>query len=194
MTRERYSTVAVTLHWLIALFILMNWPLGWRMQFVKGIDQFTFYQLHKSFGITILLLSVLRLAWRLFRPPPPHAPSLKPWERVAATAVHWGFYVVMIGMPLSGWLAVSTAKLNLPTLLYKTVPWPHVPGTQGLDAGAKAAVNGAADATHSVLAWGALVLFLLHVGAVLKHYVVDKEPVLQRMLPRLRRSPTPSEI
>ncbi|CAN5206219.1 hypothetical protein BH09PSE2_BH09PSE2_20120 [soil metagenome] len=187
MTVRRYSTVAILFHWAIAILIVMNWALGWRMGFLKGLDQFTFFQLHKSFGITILLLSLGRLAWRLFRPPPPDSGMLKPWEKAASLAVHWAFYGFMILMPLSGWAIVSTSKLNFPTLLYKMIPWPHLPLISTLAPAAKQSVNDAAATAHEWLAWGALLLFLLHVGAVAKHHLFDHDPVLKGMLPATRR-------
>jgi cytochrome b561 len=183
MTRTRYTTVAIVLHWTIAALIVTNLYLGWRMGFLKGLAQFNLFQLHKSVGVTILLLSVLRLVWRLVSPPPELPPSLQPWERAASTAVHWAFYVIMIGMPLSGWIVVSTSPLNIPTLLYHLVPWPHFPGVHDLAAPARKAVNHAFGVTHMTLAFGALVLLALHLGAVAKHEFVDRKRVLPRMLP-----------
>lgn len=186
MTRTRYSTVAVLLHWLIAGLIFANLYLGWRMGFLKGLAQFNVFQLHKSIGITVLLLSVLRLAWRLAQPTP-EPPWLRPWEKAAAAAVHWGFYVIMIGLPLTGWIVVSTSPLNIPTLLYHVVPWPHFPGVHDLAAPARKAVNGAFGETHEALAFGTLGLLALHLGAVAKHELIDRQTVLARMLPFLRR-------
>jgi cytochrome b561 len=191
MTRTRYATVAVVLHWAVAALILANLYLGWRMGSLKGLARFDVFQLHKSIGITVLLLSVLRLAWRLVRPAPEPA-SRKPWEKAAAAAVHWAFYVVMIGMPLSGWIVVSTSPLNIPTLLYHLVPWPHVPGVHDLADPARKAVNHAFGLTHETLAFGSLALLALHLGAVAKHELLDREAVLVRMLPLVGR-PSPVE-
>jgi cytochrome b561 len=187
MARTRYSTVAILFHWIIAALILTNLCLGFRMGFLKGLAQFDMIQLHKSVGITILLLSGLRLAWRIANPPPAEPAGLQAWERAAARAVHWGFYGVMILMPLSGWILVSTSRLNIPTLLFHAIPWPHVPGLHGLPAAPKAVVSRASDLTHLVLAWSALGLLVLHVGAVAKHHVLDGHPILGRMLPPGRR-------
>ena len=188
MTRTRYTTVAVALHWAIAALILANLYLGFRMGFLKGLAQFEMFQLHKSIGVTVLLLSVLRLIWRLANPPPELPASLAPWERAAARTVHWGFYVIMIGMPLSGWIVVSTSPLNIPTQLYHLVPWPHFPGVHDLATPARKAVNRTFGATHETLAFGALALLALHLGAVAKHQFLDREPILGRMLPFVRRS------
>src|SRR6202008_3571075 len=153
-TRTRYTTVAIVLHWAIAVLIAANLYLGWRMGFLKGLAQFNLFPLNKSLGGPILLLSVLRLVWRLVSPPPELPASLQPWERAASSAVHWAFYVIMIGMPLSGWIVVSTSPLNIPTLLYHLVPWPHFPGVRDLAAPARKAVNHIFDITHVTLAFG----------------------------------------
>ncbi|MDI1365430.1 MAG: cytochrome b/b6 domain-containing protein, partial [bacterium] len=96
-TRTRYTNVAIIIHWLIAAAILFQIILGWRAgDGPKGATTFALYQLHKSIGITILLLSLARLAWRLVNPPPP-APIGQPrWEQIASRIVHVGFYVILI--------------------------------------------------------------------------------------------------
>ena len=186
--RARYTTVAIGFHWLIAALIATNLVLGFRMAFLKGLAQFNIFQLHKSVGVTILLLSLCRLGWRLVNPPPPESVGLQPWEKAAALAVHWAFYVIMIGMPLTGWVIVSTSPYNLPTLLYHLVPWPHLPVVHDLAAPQKAAVNHLSETAHVVLAWSTLALLALHLGAVAKHQFLDGHPVLGRMTPG-RRAP-----
>jgi cytochrome b561 len=193
MARTRYSTVAILFHWVIAALILTNLYFGWRLGFLKGLAQFNLFQLHKSIGVTVLLLSLARLAWRLVNRPPPQHDNLKPWEKAAAHTVHWGFYAFMILMPLSGWIVVSTSPLNIPTLLYHVVPWPHLPVVHDLAQGPKTAVNHASSTTHLILAWSAIVLLALHLGAVLKHQFLDRDPVLGRMLPFARRAPLATE-
>ena len=170
-------------HWLIAILIIVNLALGFRMTFLKGLAQFNIFQLHKSVGITILILSLGRLAWRLLNPPPSEPAGLQPWEKAVALAVHWSFYVIMIGMPLTGWMVVSTSAYNLPTLLYHLVPWPHLAVVHDLAAPQKAAVNHLSGAAHVVLAWGTLALLALHLGAVAKHQFLDGHPVLGRITP-----------
>lgn len=191
MIRTRYTAVAMALHWIIAALIFTNLFLGWRMGSLKGLAKFELFQLHKSVGITVLLLSVCRLVWRLMNPPPPDQASLKPWERAAAKAVHWSFYAFMIVMPLSGWIAVSASPMNIPTLLYHAIPWPHFPGVHDLPAAARASVGQVSDTTHVTLAFGSVVLLALHIGAVIKHQFLDRHPVLGRMVPFARRVPHP---
>ncbi|MDP3748389.1 MAG: YceI family protein [Phenylobacterium sp.] len=185
MTRDRYSLVAIVLHWLIAAAIVFQLILGWRGHGLRTtLEGFSLIQLHKSVGVTILALSLARLAWRLTHRPPPEPETLAPWERRLAVATHWGFYVIMIGLPLSGWVVVSTSKITIPTLLYGVVPWPHVPGLAELAAPAKSAWNLVAYGVHKSLAWTAWGLLALHVAGALKHQLFSRdEPVLARMAP-----------
>jgi len=182
----RYSAVAIVLHWTIAALIVLQVVLGTRMD-ARTPEAFAVFQLHKSVGITILLLSLARLGWRLMNPPPLEPPTLAPWERRLATAVHWAFYIVMIGMPLTGWIMVSTSRVVLPTLLYGVIPWPHLPGLPELAGPVKAAWYSAAKTSHETIILGGVGLLALHVAGALKHQLFRRdEPVLSRMLPGAR--------
>jgi len=137
-SRTRYTTVAIVIHWLIAAALIFQIILGWRMgDGPKGPTTYALFQLHKSIGITILLLSLARLAWRLFNTPPAPPEGQPKWEQVASKLVHIGFYVIMIGLPLTGWILVSASRVLIPTLLFGTMPWPHIPGLPELAAGPK---------------------------------------------------------
>lgn len=186
----RYSAVAILLHWTIAVLIMANLLLGWRMGYLAGMAQFDMFQLHKSVGITVLLLSVARLAWRLVHRPPPSVAPMKRWENVVANATHWLFYVMMIGMPLTGWAMVSVSKYDFPTLLWKTIAWPHIGFLHALDAGSKREVEAVGGSVHLYLALGGSALIALHVAAALKHQFVNRDGVLGRMLPGLSSTPT----
>ena len=107
---RRYSLVAIVLHWTIAAAILIQLMLGLRMHGAHSPQTFAVFQLHKSVGITIMALSLLRLGWRLANPPPPLPAGMAGWEKALARISHAGFYLVMIGMPLTGWLMVSTSR------------------------------------------------------------------------------------
>ncbi|WP_374573059.1 YceI family protein [Phenylobacterium sp.] len=181
---SRYSTVAIVLHWTIAALIILQVALAGRMEGPASPQVFAIIQLHKSIGITVLLLSLARLGWRLVHRPPPETYPLARWEKGLAHAVHWGFYLIMIGMPLTGWLMVSASKLPIPTLLYGAVPWPNLPGFAGMDAAAKHVWHEIGEVGHGVLAKGVWVLFALHVAGALKHQLFKPgEPVLARMAP-----------
>lgn len=181
--RRRYDLVAIWLHWTIAALIVLQVALAGRME-GRTPEAFAVVQLHKSVGITVLLLSLARLAWRLFKPPPPEPASLAPWERRLSAVVHWAFYVVMIGMPLTGWIMVSASRIEIPTLLFGVVPWPHIPGLPDLAAPAKHAWHEVGETGHSVVIKFGYVLLALHVAGALKHQLFSRdEPILSRMAP-----------
>lgn len=183
----RYSAVAIGLHWLIAAGIVLQIVLAGRMEGPRTPTSFAITQLHKSVGITILLLSLTRLGWRLINPPPPMPATMARWERELARAVHVGFYVVMIGMPLTGWLMVSASRIPVPTLLYGVVPWPNLPVVGDLAPAAKKLWHDLAEGSHGLLAKFAYVLLALHVAGALKHQLFSRdEPVLARMAPGAR--------
>lgn len=179
---NRYSKVAIWLHWLIALLIIGQLVGGKVMTWMGPTTlKFELYQYHKSFGIMILLLSLLRLLWRLGHKPPALPAGMKTWERRAASISHKAFYVLMIGIPLSGWAMVSASTLNIKTKLFKTVPWPHIPGipqSEGLGTSLKTA--------HEYLAILVFLLLAMHIGAALKHHFKNKDDVLSRMIPWIK--------
>ena len=183
-TRTRYTTVAIIIHWLIAAAIIFQIILGWRMgDGPKGPTTYALFQLHKSIGITILLLSLFRLAWKLTHKSPPPPEGQPNWERIASHVVHAGFYVIMIGLPLTGWIIVSASRITIPTLLYGTVPWPHLPLLPELAPAAKHVWHEIGEVGHGVLVKLTYLLLLLHLGAVAKHQILDKDEVLGHMAP-----------
>jgi cytochrome b561 len=185
--RSPYASVAIALHWLIAALILTNIGLAWYFNALPHALRSPPTQLHKSIGITVLLLSLVRLGWRLTHAPPPLPASMPAWERWAAQTLHTAFYVFMIAMPLSGWAMVSASPLIKvhPTVLYGVVPWPAFP-YPGLDSDALHAARQAASFTHSKLALLAYGMITLHVGAALKHQFFDHDEVLSRMIPWIK--------
>src|SRR5436190_23816311 len=127
-SETRYGTVAVTLHWFIAAAIIGMLILGKYMADLPRDDpsKFDLIQLHKSIGITILTLSVLRLLWRLVNKVPPLPAQMPAWERFAAHASHILLYVLIIGIPLTGWMMVSASPLGIPTIWFGVVEIPHL--------------------------------------------------------------------
>jgi cytochrome b561/polyisoprenoid-binding protein YceI len=186
-SRTRYTTVAIVIHWLIAAAIIFQIILGWRMgDGPKGPTTYALFQLHKSIGITILLLSLARLAWRLFNKPPAAPEGQPKWEQTASKLVHVGFYVIMIGLPLTGWILVSASRVPIPTLLYGVVPWPHIPGIPELAAAPKHVWHEIGEIGHGVLVKLTYLLLVLHLGAVAKHQILDKDEVFGNMAPGAR--------
>ena len=180
---ERYGLVAIALHWTIALAILGLLVLGTVMvRVAPGSSlQFELYQLHKSVGITVLALSVVRLIWRLTHPAPPLPATLKPWEAALARITHVGFYVLMLALPFSGWMMVSASVWNFPTVVFGTFTLPHLPILSTL--ADKKPVEDALKEVHEWLGFGMLGLLLLHVAGAVKHQFVLKDDTLGRMLP-----------
>lgn len=180
---HRYTTVAIALHWLIALLIigqLIGGLVMVRLPFTTL--KFEIYQWHKSFGVTILMLSFLRLAWRLGHKPPPLPEKMDSLQKTMAGLSHALLYIFMIAMPLIGWAMVSVSPKNIPTVLFKTLPWPHIPGVPQSEQWEQFF-----SSAHEYLAYGFIALLVLHVAAALKHHYVDRDDVLVRMAPIFKR-------
>lgn len=177
----RYSSVAVALHWAIAVLILGNIVGGVFMHNLPNSSpiKFDLYQLHKSFGLSILILTLFRLGWRLAHKAPPLPAATPGWQRIGARAAHWAFYGLMLIIPLTGWAMVSVSPLDIPTHFFGVLPVPHLPFFAGV--ADRAATEDLFAEVHEVLAFALLGLFVLHVGAALKHRFVDNDGVLQSM-------------
>lgn len=174
---SRYTSIAIALHWAIALLLgFMIW-LGWNMD-----DNEARYQLHKSIGITVLFLALARLAWRFANPPPPLPEGMPSIEKTASHAVHVAFYVLMIGIPIAGWLLVSISPFQVSTVLYDTVSWPHLPFPEGWKSEDLYEI---VENIHGKGAWLVIILLGLHVAGAVKHELGAEEGVLKRMLPGL---------
>jgi len=187
MSEARYTKTAITLHWLIALMIIGLIAFGIIMTRLEPYSslQITMYQLHKSFGIMVLILSLFRLVWRFTHRPPPLPSHMPRWEQFAARVTHFGFYVIMISLPLLGWAMVSASPTNIPTKLFFTVPWPHLPILPGLEN--KKEIAETLEFLHRNIGKATILLIALHVGAALKHHFKDKDDVLRQMVPLLKR-------
>jgi cytochrome b561 len=187
---NNYSGVAIVLHWLIAVLIITNVGYAWYANGLHGMAKIPPIQIHKSIGITVLLLSLIRLAWRLIHRPPPLSAHLKPWEKWLAHAVHILFYVVMIGLPLSGWAMVSASPTIrvFPITFFGYGHWPAISALSALPHDQMKAAHDSLETAHGLLAKLIIyVLFPLHVLGALKHQFLDKDNELARMLPFLQR-------
>ena len=197
MRPSRYSGVAIALHWLIALSIISMIPMGlWMSRAITDPEQqalaYRVFQIHKSVGFLILALTVLRVLWRLTHPVPALPAEMKGWEQFAARATHVAFYALMVALPLSGWAYVSTGwAVATDTPLAVATSWfglfgvPHLGFIEHMAEGARRAIAFAAMGAHSLMAWGAVVLILMHVGAALKHQFINRDGVLSHMVPVL---------
>lgn len=180
--RTTYTKVAIALHWVIAAAIILQILGGLQMEDLKGGEKFAAFQTHKSLGLTILMLSVARLLWRIANPPPALPDGMKAWEIAAAKFTHVAFYFLMIGIPIGGWVIISTSPYNIATHWWGLFEWPRLPLG---DLPFRKALNELAKSGHSAAAWGVVVLLGIHVGAVLKHMFVNNDDVASRMIPFL---------
>ena len=167
---DRYSRVAIWLHWVTAASVLANVAIALAYRPLMGW--------HKAIGLTVLVLTVGRLAWRLAHSAPPLPANVKRWETGVAHAVHWSFYLLLLAMPISGWLMVSGAEKRRPLNWFGAFDIPYLPvgraaGAVGHDA-------------HSVLGWLMIALVVLHIAAALRHHVLLRDRTLVRMAPVLK--------
>jgi cytochrome b561 len=177
----RYDAIAMTIHWVTAVLMivlilfgedLIKQPRGAAPDAaVSGQPS-----LHVSLGIAVLILTVLRLVWRLMNPPPPYPAAMKPWEVLVSRIMHALFYILMVGVPITGWLAFAGYLGKHPALSATTVfglfPVPAAP----------AALGGLGE-LHELGSNLAMVLVILHVLAALKHQFIDRDTIMRRMLP-----------
>lgn len=177
----RYSSVSIGLHWLIAaLLIAQVFVGGWFSDLERGTQKGEAFALHLSLGVTILLLSLVRLGWRLTHPAPPLPAHYSTPVRLLARTTHVLFYVVLIGMPLTGWIMTSGSPRPYPDV-WGVLPWPKLPGV-GEGAGE------IAGSLHvDVILKMFWVLLALHVAGALKHQFLDRDDTLWRMLPVVPR-------
>ncbi len=176
---HRYSSVAIFLHWLIAALVLLQLLLVMAGDAVPR-EQAAFYRDgHKAVGMSLLVLTLVRIAWRLGHRAPPLPATMKRWERVLAGATHVLFYAALLILPLSGWLASSAAGRDISW--FGLFNWPLLPIGGGREAA------GMFMDVHRAVVKGLFALLALHVGAALKHQFFDRDNVLARMLPIFAR-------
>jgi cytochrome b561 len=174
-TTRRWGAIAQLLHWLIVLFIVAQFTLATLFDGLPaGAKKLTLLSRHKSIGITILVLALLRLAWRWNNPTPTLPDTLKPYERVLARLTHRLLYGLLFAVPLSGWLMSSARGFPVSWFGFFQLP-DLVPKNKAL--------YQALLTTHEILAWTLGIVATVHLLAALKHHFVHKDDVLRRMLP-----------
>jgi len=180
---NKYTNIAVLLHWLIALLILCNIALGWATHFLPDPDIRPVIDLHKSIGITVLGLAFIRFFWRFNHTPPPLPADYPRWEVVLAHTAHVLLYVLIFAIPITGWIhdsAWNQAAAH-PMMLFWVIPWFRLGFITGLDPATKDMLHGLFGQIHFYLGWTLDAVLLLHILGALKHQLVDKHPELQRM-------------
>lgn len=179
MEAQDYTRTAIGLHWLVALLIFAGFPLGVYMHDLPlSPDKLKLYSYHKWMGITVLMLAAIRLSWRVTHRPPPLPATMSSWERLAAQSVHFLLYALLLAIPLSGWL-MSSAK-GIQTVYFGILPLPDLVGKDK-------ELGKLLEEVHEMLNFALLGLVLAHVAAALKHHYIERDDILARMLPFLRR-------
>jgi cytochrome b561 len=175
---KTYSAPAIFFHWLVALLIFVTVPLAWVMtDMATSPQKLQFYSWHKWIGVTVFLLAALRLLWRWSHGAPPAHAGMPDWQRKTAALTHFGLYVLLFALPVSGWVMSSAGGFpvvylgiwQLPDLVAKNKP-----------------LFETMKEVHELLAYGLLGVVALHTLAALKHHFIDRDSVLVRMLPFLR--------
>ena len=172
---DRYTSVAILFHWVIAVLVITNIGLAELTEDLTREARGPYMDTHKAIGITILFLSLGRLGWRLTHRPPPLPDFMPAWEKFLARANHVLFYVLMIGLPLGGWLWMSTYPAPFSYFGLFDVPMLPVAGQEAL--------GDLAHEGHEVGGTVMIALIALHILGATKHHLVDKFPLLRRMLP-----------
>jgi cytochrome b561 len=170
---SRYGSIPQLLHWAVVVLLVAQFILAEAAEELEGVGQLAMLARHKSVGLTVLMLALVRIGWRLFdRPPPP--PPMPAWQRAAAAATHWGLYAVLLAMPFSGWMMSSAA--NYPVSWFGLFQLPDLVAPSE-------SLEDILHEVHETLAATLLALTGLHVLAALKHQFIDRDGLLTRMLP-----------
>jgi cytochrome b561 len=170
-----WGSVAKFLHWTIAILVIGMLVGGEVMSDMKmSPDKFKIYALHKSTGITILTLMLLRFAWRGFDPRPKDVPGMSPTVAFLAHSVHKLLYLALIAMPISGWVYNSASNFPLQWFGLFQLPAIVAPDPSLMEF---------AHDVHETLAWLIILLLAAHIAGALKHHFIDRDDTLRRMLP-----------
>lgn len=175
---DHYTRGAIWLHWIVAALVLVNLMIGLlHDSLLNGVK--AAIPVHMAIGLCVLVLTLARLAWRLaYRPPPPPAKSVA-WERAVAGATHCAFYLLLLALPVTGWMLVSRKPVGAAFSWLGLFDVPVLPVPR--------AVSGLAHTVHGPLGYAMAGLIVLHVCAALRHHFVLRDGTLTRMIPALTR-------
>lgn len=174
-TTSRYGLIAQFLHWSVVVGIVLQYIWAWRIDNTDSIrEQFSLVTTHKSIGMTVLGLVLLRLLWRAFNKPPPYPSSMHTWEINAANFTHALLYLLILLMPLTGWMYTSAAGYGAEFFGLIDIP-DFVPTGERLE--------NFMHVAHEAIGWAIPAVVAVHVIAALRHHFVLKDDVLKRMLP-----------
>lgn len=176
---ERYNRTAIFLHWLVGLGILGTLGLGlYMVDLPFSPAKLQIYSWHKWAGMTLLFLAVVRLAWRLSHPAPALPDTMGPLTRLAAHAGHWALYILMLAIPLSGWLMSSAQGFSV--VWFGVLPLPDLVA-KNLELGEWL------NSIHLILNYTLIATLIGHIGAALHHHFIKKDTVMSRMLPLIKK-------
>lgn len=176
--RTRYTGVAISLHWLIALLIFAGWGLGFYMSDLPlSPAKLRYYSWHKWMGVTTFILTLIRVGWLATHSAPRLPRAIPLWQTRTARATHFVLYLFMFVIPLSGWL-MSSAK-GVPTVYLGVLPIPDLIGKDK-------AIGHVLEVVHTSLAFGLAALVGLHIAAAIKHHFIDRDGLMARMAPFLK--------
>jgi cytochrome b561 len=179
--RNRYSTVSLVLHWLIAVLVITQIGLIAAHEATEGPISREFVNIHKSVGLSILVLTLARLGWRIANPAIPLPLEMPRWQKLLARTNHVLFYVLLLAMPLVGWAASSAAGRDI--VWFGLFEWPLLPIGGGRE------TAGDLMDVHEAAAKLLIFLVVLHIAGALKHQFIDRDNVLHRMIPLIPRRP-----
>lgn len=176
----RYGSVAMLLHWIIASLVLF---MLWFGHYISDLPKNSAWRQealhwHHSLGLTVLILTVIRIAWRLFNRGPDPMPTMRGWELWLMKTVHYWFYIILVLLPLAGWAAASTSPLDNSINFYNFFQWPSFLGMPR-----RADFNDVFFEMHEFLGHVMIALIVIHLLGVLKHTFVTKDKILKRILP-----------
>ena len=173
-SNDRYHPASIGLHWLIALLIAAGFGLGtFMVDLPFSPSKLKYFSWHKWIGVTVFLLAVVRVIWRMTHPPPPALPA-PAWQLRIAHLTHWALYVLIIITPISGWIYSSSTGFQ--TVYLGLIPLPDLIGKDP-------SLKGPLKLVHLSLNYTMAALVALHAAAALKHHFIDRDGVLRRMLP-----------
>ncbi len=180
---QRYTGTAIALHWIVGGLMIVNIALAWVWPVAPDEAVRPLINNHKSIGITLLCLVLMRLLWRLTHRPPALPANHQAWEKRAAHAAHMMLYVVMFALPLSGWTMDSAWEkaADNPNFWFGLFEWPRIGFVMGLDAASKKQVHGIFGNVHEISGYILYFLVAVHIAGALKHQFIDKDKGLARM-------------
>lgn len=181
-TAERWGPVSQAFHWLIVLLLLGLAIVGLTMgELPRTPKYFWVYTAHKSMGITVLFLVLVRIGWRLYAGAPQPVPGTPTWQERIASITHWLLYALTLAIPLSGWLYDSASGLR-PFRWFGLFDMPKLVAPNE-------AIRDASHNAHEWLFWVLVALVVAHAGAAFYHHVFQRDATLTRMLPQRRSKP-----